>query len=140
MSDTADVNPVVASSIGTRMKTYRDEAGMSLSQLAELSGVSKSYLWNLENRREDKRPSAKILFSIAKALGVTIADLLGHELHVTVADNIEPSLAEFAERAGLPAADVAMLASIRFRGDAPKSIDRWKFIYQAIRTSRELDP
>jgi transcriptional regulator with XRE-family HTH domain len=96
-------------------------------------------LWNLENRAEDKRPSAKILFEIAKALGVTLADLYGHNLTVTSDPVVDPTLAKFAAEEGLPAADIRMLASIEFRGDAPKTVDRWRYIYQAIRTSRELD-
>lgn len=131
--------PVAGESIGGRIKRYRLDAGLNLSQLADESGISKSYLWNLEDRVEDKRPSAKVLFAIAKALGVTMADLLGHQLEFEGPDNLEPALAEFAEREGLPNSDVQMLASIQFRGDAPKTVERWRYIYQAIRTSRQLD-
>ena len=112
---------------------------MSLGQLAEKSKVSKSYLWNLENREEDKRPSAKVLFEIAKALNVTLADLYGHGLTVVGEPVIDPALARLADEEGLAAADVRMLASIEFRGDAPRTVERWRYIYQAIRTSRELD-
>lgn len=127
------------STTGTRIKFYRTEAGLSMSQLADVAGVSKSYLSNLESRLEDKRPSANVLFKIAEALGVTMADLLGHEVTVADATAIDPTLAEFASEAKLSNGDVRMLASIKFRGDPPKTIDRWRYIYQAIRTSRELD-
>ncbi len=126
--------------IGARIKLYRGELGLSLSQLAEAAGVSKSYLSSLENRQADKRPSANVLFRLAKALGVTMADLLGQEVNFTEATVIEPTLQEFAANEKLSAGDVRMLASIKFRGDPPKSVDRWRYIYQALRTSRELDP
>lgn len=40
---------------------------------------------------------------------------------------------------GLPEADVLMLASIEFRGEAPRTKERWRYIYNAIETSRGLD-
>ena len=122
-----------------RLHQFRTEAGLSLGQLAEKAGVSKGYLWNLENQDEEKRPSAKMLFAIANALGVTLADLLGREVTATISVTIEPSLKRFAEEYGLPQADVDMLASVQWRGDPPRSIERWRYIYNAIRTSRALD-
>lgn len=125
--------------VGESIRRFREEAGLSLGQLAERAEVSKSYLWNLENRTEDKRPSAKVLFGIASALGVTLADLYGHGLAMEKQSPIEPSLAEFAKAAHLNAADVRMLASIAWRGEPPRTVDRWQFIYNAIRSSRSLD-
>ncbi len=112
---------------------------MSLSQLANKSGVSKGYLWNLESRSDGKRPSAETLYAIAKALGVTISDLLGRELLTTPPTEIDPSLEQFAKEDKLPQADVRMLASIQWRGDPPRTVERWRYIYQAIKLSRELD-
>ena len=131
--------PVAIRTVGDAIRRFREEAGLSLGQLAEKSDVSKSYLWNLENREEDKRPSAKVLFGIAKALNVTLADLYGHGLTMTGEPIVDPALARLANEEGLTAGDVRMLASIEFRGDAPKTVERWRYIYQAIRTSRELD-
>lgn len=125
--------------VGEAIRRFREESGLSLGQLAERANISKSYLWNLESRQQDKRPSAKVLFEIAKALGVTLADLYGQSLTVDEAHTVDPTLDAFAKEADLPAADVRMLASIEWRGDAPKSTDRWRYIYQAIRMSRELD-
>lgn len=125
--------------LGIRLRQYRLEAGLSLGQLGEKAGLSKGYLWNLENQAEEKRPSAKTLFAIANALGVTLADLLGRELIATVPPKIDPNLKKFAEEYNLPQADVEMLASVQWRGDAPRSMERWRYIYNAIRTSRSLD-
>jgi hypothetical protein len=44
-----------------------------------------------------------------------------------------------AEEDDLPEADVMMLATIQFRGEAPATTERWRYIYQAIRSSRDLD-
>jgi len=124
--------------IGSRIQHFRQQHGLSLNELAERAGVSKSYLWNLEKRNEDKRPSAQVLFKIAKGLGVTLADLLDQA--PTVGDpDIPPSLREFTRSRALTDSDVRMLASIQFRGDPPQSVRRWQFIYDALLLSRGFD-
>ena len=60
---------------GERIRSKRKEAGLTLDQLAEASGCSKSYIWELENKNPP-RPSADKLASIAKALGTTSDYLL----------------------------------------------------------------
>ncbi len=129
-----------SSTVGARIKLYRADLGLSLSQLAEAAGVSKSYLSSLESREVDKRPSANVLFRLAKALGVTMAELLGQEVNFTEELVVDRELERFAADENLTAGDVRMLASIKFRGDPPRSVERWRYIYQALRTSRELDP
>lgn len=49
---------------------------MTLDQLAQATGSSKSYIWELENKNPP-RPSAEKLSAIATALGVTVDYLLG---------------------------------------------------------------
>jgi transcriptional regulator with XRE-family HTH domain len=65
----------MAESFGERIRNKRREAGLTLDQLAEASGCSKSYIWELENKNPP-RPSADKLASIAKALGTTSDYLL----------------------------------------------------------------
>ena len=65
----------MAESFGERIRNKRKEAGLTLDQLAEASGCSKSYIWELENK-SPPRPSADKLASIAKALGTTSDYLL----------------------------------------------------------------
>lgn len=61
---------------GARIKALRTERGLTLEQLAQATGSSKSYIWELENRNPP-RPSAEKLSAIATALGVTVDYLLG---------------------------------------------------------------
>ena len=73
-------------------------------------------------------------------LGVTMSDLMGRKLLPTVTPQYHPySLHEFADEEGLPEADLCMLASIQFRGEQPRTKDRWRYIYTAITTSRAID-
>lgn len=131
-----------AETVGSRVRRYRNEKGVSLSQLARDAGVSKGYLWSLENPPDEEhhqRPSGETLYAIAEALGVTMSDLLGRKLIIQRSTDVDPSLAEFAKEEGLSQADVEMLASIQWRGEQPQTVERWKYIYRAIVMSRPLD-
>lgn len=127
--------------VGPNIRAERERAGLSLSQLSQLSGISKAHLVRLENRGGN--PSLEILARIADALGVTVADLLGEpKLTFTPveAGAVPPSLRAFADEAGLRSDEVQTLASIRFRGDErPRSAARWRFIYDSLKLSRGLD-
>ncbi|MGV9643319.1 helix-turn-helix domain-containing protein [Streptomyces sp. NPDC003514] len=127
------------SGVGVRIRRYRQERDLSLSQLAERASVSKGYLSTLENNPEARRPSAETLYAIAEALGVTMSDLLGRKLLSAPSTQIPDSLGEFAEQEHLPEADVRMLSQIQFRGEPPRTKERWQYIYTAIRTSESLD-
>lgn len=128
--------------IGQRIRRYREERGLSASELAEKAVVAKSYLSTLEHDEKGKnvrRPSADTLYRIAEVLGVAMSDLLGKPI-ITAAQTRRPaSLVKFAKSRNLPEADVEMLAGIRFRGGEPKTAERWEFIYQAIKNSAPMD-
>ena len=55
--------------LGEKLHALRKERGLTLEGLAGLAGLSKSYVWELENR-ESQRPSAEKLTALADALGV----------------------------------------------------------------------
>ncbi len=56
--------------VGTRMRELREAKGLTLKQLAELTGLSVGFLSQLE--RQDADPSVRALNLIGKALGVGI--------------------------------------------------------------------
>jgi transcriptional regulator with XRE-family HTH domain len=124
---------------GQRLRRYRTESGMSLTALAEAAGVSKGYLSSLESDEHQRRPSAEVLYALAQQLGVTMSDLMGRKLLPAASPEIPDSLAAFAEEAKLNEADTAMLASIRFRGEQPRTAERWRYIYDSIRNSTQMD-
>jgi transcriptional regulator with XRE-family HTH domain len=61
--------------LGDKLRKGRQDKGYSLDKLAEITGSSKSYLWELENR-ETRKPSAEKLTTIASALDLTTDYLL----------------------------------------------------------------
>lgn len=128
-------------SLGGRIRAKRIEAGLTLTELADRAKISKSYLWNLENKEEHQKPSADTLYALAETLDTTMSELLGKRLlNEPVADvEINPTLAAFARKRGLAATEVRQLASIQWRGDPPKTEERWGFIHNALKASRSLD-
>ncbi len=113
--------------ISTNVKKYREAAGLTLSALAEQAQISKAYLSQLESGKFNT-PSAEILFKIAGALNITIADLLG-EHTIAAGDSIPlpPSL----KKAMIDYPDLiphaSMLAAIKMRGKYPQnSMDWWR--------------
>ena len=68
-------------SIGTTIRRLRRWRGMSLDQLAGLSGLSKGYLSKIENELKaiDKRST---LVAIADALRVSLSDITGDGLEI----------------------------------------------------------
>jgi transcriptional regulator with XRE-family HTH domain len=63
------VNPVSVGSIGEYIRQQREQAKISLRQLASAAGVSNPYLSQIE--RGLRRPSAEILQQIAKGLRIS---------------------------------------------------------------------
>ncbi len=131
-------------SIAGRLQAGRKRAGLTLDQLAELAGVSKTYLWELENDFEGaKKPSADVLLRIARALSTTIADLLALP-SVRVAESavvLSPSLVEFRDwmegTFGEPLSedDLRDLALMRFRGGQPRRKEDWYDLYRLMKRS-----
>ena len=62
----------MATRLGEKLRELRKNRGLTLERLAELAEMSKSYLWELENR-ESQRPSAEKLTALADVLGVSAA-------------------------------------------------------------------
>jgi transcriptional regulator with XRE-family HTH domain len=73
------------SAFGEKINKLRKEKGYTLDRLAELTGSSKSYIWELENKNPP-RPSAEKLAKIAAELGTTTEFLLDDKDEVHIAD------------------------------------------------------
>lgn len=53
------------------IRELRERRGLSYEQLAEKSGVARSYIQRIESN-DDVNPSARVLCKLAKALDVTV--------------------------------------------------------------------
>lgn len=128
-------------SLAHRIQEARKQAGLTLEQLAAQAGVSKTYLWELENdEQEEKKPSADVLLRIGTALKTTIAELMGLPTVQTNDRNVEisKSLQEFrdwmaATERPLSDEEVRDLATMRFRGGQPRTRDDWDDLYRTLK-------
>lgn len=67
---------MATNAFGRRLRKFRQARGLTLQQVADEVGCTKAYIWELE-MRESPRPTAERLNAIAKALHVTLPDLMG---------------------------------------------------------------
>lgn len=140
---------------GQRIARMRELKSLSISALADESGLAKSYLAKIE-RGEVPNPGLRTLSVIASALGVTVADLLppaqpdqrparpevlDEEAEVRrVMANLPPGLGEFLKRCEangerVPLKAIQALSMVEFRGRRPEKPEDWQFLYDAMRRS-----
>jgi putative molybdopterin biosynthesis protein len=65
---------------GARLRLARRARGLSQQQLADVAGVSRQAVSLWESGEHD--PSLRVAFALAKAMGMTVAELFGHSERV----------------------------------------------------------
>ena len=75
VAKTTDPRKVAPPSVGAALSALRQSEGLSLDALARQSGVSKSMLSQIE--RDKTNPTVAVVWRLAQALGVEVAELLG---------------------------------------------------------------
>ena len=65
----------MSTSLGEKIRTERKKLGLTLDQLAEKIGASKSYVWELENRPV-VRPSAEKIAALAAVFKLPVEYLI----------------------------------------------------------------
>ncbi len=118
--------------IGETIRHLREKKGWSLTALAERAGVSRSYLYQIE--QGESTPTEDKIQKLAGALGARPSELLGEQI---VSPVIPQSLQQFADEAKLGSAEIQMLAQIEYRGRRPSTSAEWKAIYAMIKAMLE---
>lgn len=67
--------------LGSFIKNYRDENGISMADFAKLSGISKAYVSVLEKNKDPRNgkeitPSIPVIKKVSDAIGISFDDLL----------------------------------------------------------------
>jgi transcriptional regulator with XRE-family HTH domain len=129
--------------IGPRILFLRVERNLSLSRLAEESGISKSLLHRIENQ-DSANPELETLRKIARALKVTVGDLLESDV-VKNARQLPDEMPQWLERlteqlraAGKqPDQDFleALYVIQNRKGQAKTSDEDWMYLYQTLERS-----
>jgi transcriptional regulator with XRE-family HTH domain len=63
--------------IGERIRHFRELKGISTNKLANLSGISQSYLRDVE--LEKKNPTIEIIYQLCEALGISLKEFFDDE-------------------------------------------------------------
>ncbi len=88
--------------VGERVKDVREKKGLTQEQLSQASGVSKSFLSEIENNKTN--PGGQTLLQIANALGASVDYLLegkSSESQSKESVVIPPPLSRVAEKLNL---------------------------------------
>jgi transcriptional regulator with XRE-family HTH domain len=130
-------------SVGDRIRHVREHKRMTQDRLAEVTGISKGFLSDVEN---DKRNvSSEYLLRIANALGASVDYLLKGEAPTAPAATrevvIPPELSEAAHQLKLSYAETVELLNAHDSVVARRSVkqvkpftsDDWKSLYQALK-------
>ncbi|MCH1624872.1 helix-turn-helix domain-containing protein [Ferdinandcohnia quinoae] len=84
--------------IGQRIKAYRMQKKLSLSELADRAGVAKSYLSSIE-RNLQSNPSIQFLEKISSVLGVSVNTLLHEEDHENQIEELDSDWTQLVHEA-----------------------------------------
>ena len=109
-----------------------------MADLSALTGVSKPYIWQIEDSRR-RNPSGEKLVRLASALGTTVADLMGAPAGIEeeALESVPDSLRDFVRRRGkvlgVRREDVEMLKHVHYRGKRPDRVEDWELIFLFIR-------
>jgi transcriptional regulator with XRE-family HTH domain len=118
--------------LGERIRQARSARGWSLTEAARRTGLSRAYINALELGK-GKRPGADAVRRLEDVFGplTPAPELPPHDL--------PPGLRLLGEERRLPASELRLLAGLRIRGQQPQSVDRWRFIYDALVASESFD-
>ncbi len=78
--------------IGERIKELRQKKGITVNKLANLSGVSQSYLRDIE--LGNKQPTVEYLSYICDALGISLSRFFSDEKEINELDILLDNLTE----------------------------------------------
>ena len=123
--------------IGQRIREKRHEQRLTLKELAERTGLSLTYLSDVE--RDRTRPSMKTLMRIVEKLGMTTTDLMhGVEGLGELSDESLPAglrdLSEDQEwKPHLDEEWVRTLMRVDYRGKRPQTKEDWLHIFLTLR-------
>jgi len=99
MEEETDVGEI---HVGEKVKTLREQKGLSLKDLADLTGFSTALLSQMENHLVS--PSLGTMIKLAKALGVKVGDFLGEtagEPFAIVRKDERKTVSRFASKEGV---------------------------------------
>lgn len=123
--------------IGQRMREKRREKELTLKQLADLTGLSITYLSDVE--RERTQPSLKTLGVAAQGLGLSTTDLmagvdaLGEATEQALPTGLRELRDDPAWKDQLTEDWQKTLVKLDYRGKRPQTKQEWRDVFISLR-------
>jgi transcriptional regulator with XRE-family HTH domain len=86
-----DRNVIITAHMAQYINVRRHELGLSLDQLAERIGSSKTHIWSLERRRS-KNPTLWMILALCEGLNCSLNSLLGNDVSQPIFSEKEMAL------------------------------------------------
>ena len=124
--------------IGQRMREKRREKGLTLKQLADMTGLSVTYLSDVE--RERTQPSLKTLGVVAQGLGLSTTDLmagveaLGDATVLSLPAGLRELCEDLAWKDQLSEDWQKTLLKLDYRGQRPQTKQEWRDVFISLRS------
>lgn len=87
----------VTSPLGLRVRQLREQRKLTREALEERADIATGYVSKLENKGIPRHPGEKVLEGLAKALGVSVAELTAAPARTVVEDDPYPTRAQAIE-------------------------------------------
>ena len=122
-------------SIGKRLYLARRQQKLSMSAIANMTGISVSLISRIE--KDNANPTADVLSRLAQALGGNLGDLMKAKNEVTLPVSLMIFISEYRDKYGeLNEYDwQELLANICIGGRHPKTTEDWLLIFLHIKRS-----
>lgn len=127
--------------VGERIRFVRNERGLTLDDLAKKAGISKSFLWAVENDKSDI--GGENLINITNALGASVEFILkgGRQDMENEPVEIPSELSEAAQSLGLTfrqtltllTAHQSLVARRSMKQEIEMTRDQWKKLWEGIK-------
>ncbi len=136
--------------VGKRVRRIRTQMGLTLDQLAERAGISKSFIWEVEQDRTGI--SGEKLLRVANALGASVDFLLkgepSQETFRPPVVEIPRELSDLAEELQLSHRQTLALLEVNrsifarrsAKARAPMTKDDWRRLYEGVKSFLEDGP
>lgn len=134
---TGQQNPATATSqdlgksghFGPRLRLARKEKGWTLKDLSAASGISVTYLSDLE-RGKLQNPTLDTITSLADAMGMSMNSLLGISESDNSEETLPPALVSFCDSHSFK--EAALIDAERLKVPVDLVVDEWKRLLRAV--------
>jgi transcriptional regulator with XRE-family HTH domain len=121
------------------LRAVRRQRGLSLVGVHEKTGLSPSYLSDLERGRT-ANPTLDTLNRLSRAYEMSVLDLLSgvDKAGGLTLESLPPGLADLVQEQRLDIEDARDLSRIELRGRRPQTKEDWGLLYLGIKRLLEL--